>query len=251
VGDWAILYGVEHERLDEIAVEAVSATTAIALSRGRYPKRYRHSDPNEDVVACLSDDRRTILVVADGHNGRESSSEAVASVVRGFATVESPPSIASFVELFHDAHEAICAATAPAGARSPESRTALAVAVIEGATLYWASFGDCDIFLCGDASVEPLSPLRSYFLGWPMTRAELGDKLATGTTELADGDAVLVASDGLRDFADPVGRGLAAVSTLVRSGANGAEVARGLVELACVGRAGDNVAVAVALASRR
>ena len=58
----------------------VSPTTAIAISRGRHAKNYRHTDPNEDVVACYSDGDRVVLVVADGHNGRESSSEAVAAV---------------------------------------------------------------------------------------------------------------------------------------------------------------------------
>ncbi|MGE5272170.1 MAG: hypothetical protein ACM3QU_00130 [Verrucomicrobiota bacterium] len=41
--------------------------------RGRYPKTYPHTDPNEDIVACAHDDPRTILAVAAGHNGLESS----------------------------------------------------------------------------------------------------------------------------------------------------------------------------------
>jgi len=142
------------------------------------------------------------LVVADGHNGRESSGEAVAAVARRVGGLRFPSSVDLFIDVFWDAQEAVRNATQRPGAPNPESRTALALAVIGDTEVFWASMGDGDVFLC-DRTIEPLSPRRSYFLGWPMTRAELADRLETGNTAVPDGAVVVVASDGLRDFADP------------------------------------------------
>lgn len=79
-----------------------------------------------------------------------------------------------------------------------------------------------------------------------MTRADLAARLETGTAAVPDGAAVLVASDGLRDFADPLRRGSAPMLTLLADAPDAAAAARGLVEFACADGAGDNVAVALA-----
>jgi len=239
----AVLYGADHEDLGQTVVREVSPTTAIAISCGRHAKNYDHIDPNEDVVACHSDSDRVVLVVADGHNGRESSGEAVAAVECRINGLRFPPSRDAFVDLFWDAHEAVLDETQRPGARTPDSRTALAVAVVGNGQLFWASMGDCDIFLC-DRTIKPLGPHRSYFLGWqPMTRAELAERLEIGTATVPDGATVVVASDGLHDFAHPLTRGRAQMLSLLTDAPDAAAAARGLVELACDGGAGDNVAV--------
>ena len=179
----AVLWGADHEVLGQTAVEAVSPTTAIAISRGRRAKSYRHTDPNEDVVACHSDGDRVVLVIADGHNGRESSSAAVAAFARRVSGLRSPPAVDVFVDLFWEAHEAVCDAAQRPDVRNPESRTALVVAVIGNGELFWASMGDCDVFLCA-RTIEPLGPRHSYFLGWqPMTRADLAGTLVDGNRD--------------------------------------------------------------------
>jgi len=241
----AALWGADHELLGMTAVEAVSPTAAIALSRGAQAKQYRYTDANEDVVACHLDGDRVALVVADGHNGRESSGEAVAAVARRVGGLRLPPSVDLFIDVFWDAQEAVRNATQRPGAPNPESRTALALAVIGDTEVFWASMGDGDVFLC-DRTIEPLSPRRSYFLGWPMTRAELAERLETGNTAVPDGAVVVVASDGLRDFADPLGRGRAQLLSLLADAPDAAVAAKGLVDLACACGAGDNVAVGVA-----
>lgn len=83
-----------------------------------------------------------------------------------------------------------------------------------------------------------------------MTRADVGSSLETGVAEIEDGDAVIVASDGLRDFADPLGQGSGATLAVLRNAADAASAPCGLIELACTGGAGDNVAVAVASTDR-
>ena len=76
-----LIRGRDHTELDRIVATAVSPTLAIGLSRGRVPKNYHYTDPNEDVVAVVHDGQSTALIVADGHNGRQGSDLAVDTVV--------------------------------------------------------------------------------------------------------------------------------------------------------------------------
>ena len=113
--------------------------------------------------------------------------------------------------------------------------------------------GDCDILLC-DRTIEPLSPRRTYFLGWPMTRAELVERLETEPRPFPK--APPSSSRATDCMTSPIPSVVATrrccrcwpMPRTPRSG-------RGLVDLACVGGAGDNVAVGLveagALARRR
>jgi hypothetical protein len=59
--------------------------------------------------------------------------------------------------------------------------------------------GDCDVFLARAATFEPLSPRHSYFLGWPMSKQEIAERLEAGSDDLVPEDVVIVASDGFRE----------------------------------------------------
>jgi len=92
-----------------------------------------------------------------------------------------------------------------------------------------------------DGSVRFLSQPKSHFVGWPMTRGEVAERLYRGTEMLPASAWVIAATDGLTDFV----RGL--TQTLVSaasSQASASKVVERLIDAACAGGAGDNVAVA-------
>jgi serine/threonine protein phosphatase PrpC len=60
------------------AVAAVSeGPAAIAISRGGAPKRYEHTEPNEDAVCFAFGDYGMLAAVADGHYGARGAERAI------------------------------------------------------------------------------------------------------------------------------------------------------------------------------
>ena len=238
----AVLWGKDHLELDEVVTRAAGARSAVAITRGRHRKAYRYTDPNEDAAVAVVGPRATLLAVADGHNGW-AATEAVISTVVDTLGVDPPPADVPdqrMVDLFHRAGQAVLDITGRPEAVAPESRTTLVVVFIAGRRLQWASFGDSAVYCVTPAAAVALARPQHMFVGYPMPRRAMDWGLERGTTELTEGEWVVVATDGFVDFAHPF------PTALFASDADPREVAAGLVAAACDGGAGDNVAVAVA-----
>src|SRR4030065_278031 len=75
-GRAAALWGPDHETLGEVEVREVTASLAMALSRGKFPKGYPHVDLNEDGALAATNGPAAVLAVADGHNGLDAARAA-------------------------------------------------------------------------------------------------------------------------------------------------------------------------------
>ena len=236
----ASLWGDDHTNLGDIAVIGVGERTAVALSRGRYPKGYRHLDPNEDAVLAAAQGSKTLLVVADGHRGFDAARAAVSAVEDRVPQLLSHRQEAAAVVLdaMEAARQSVCEALASVEPERSGSRTTLAIALLTGSALTIAGLGDSRIAIIrpgGSQSFWGDAP----FLG-PDTNL---DGAWFFTVDVEVGDWVIAGTDGLFDF---LGRnGLRQLEALAEENGS-ADLARAAVESAFAGGAGDNVAVAVA-----
>lgn len=240
------LLGAELTQLDRPRIEALSDRVAGGLTRGRHPKRYSYTDPNEDALVVAESGHGVLIVCADGHNGRAASHAAVAEVTErlGDAPMLDELGDEALIALWAAVGERVRVAAQAAG--TPESRTTLIVALLSGTTLRWAAMGDSLLVVAGAGGVERLDTPRHRFVGWPMTAEEIGERLQRGTCELGPGDWVVVATDGYTDFVTPGLEPVLAASAAASKTA--AQLVDVMIESACAGGAGDNVAVAVARA---
>jgi len=238
----AVLWGKDHVGLDELAVEELSDTVAVAITRGRHRKAYRYTDPNEDAAVAVVGPRATLLAVADGHNGWAATEAAMTVVVEALGTDPPPANLDddALVDLFHRASAAVLDVTGRPGFEQPSSRTTLVVALVARGHVQWASFGDSTVYTVTPAGAAPLSQSQHRFVGYPMPRSAVDFYLDRGTARLSTGAWVVAASDGFTDFAHPF-----PTEPFARERPAGV-IARALVLAACEGGAGDNVAVAVA-----
>ncbi len=236
------LWGANHTDHDRLAVTTVGRVAALALDRGRHPKRYAYTDANEDVAAALVQGDRLLLVVADGHTGRESSETAVRSVLH-WASRGLPDTIDDnqLVDLFDAAGRAVLQVTSDPGCPHPDSRTTLIVALLAEGHLHWASMGDSGIFVAGPEGVGRLDRPRNRYVGFPMSRREVAKRVDRGHRPIGPDHVVVLASDGVIDFVpDPE------VAVHEALGADRlAGAARALARDAFDGGAGDNVAIAI------
>jgi len=257
----ALLRGREHTRLD--AVDAIAeARVAIAISRGGAPKRYPHSEPNEDAAAYAVGSAGAFVAVADGHGGFEASEVVLAHLLGEPACqwTEAPGALdaARFERQALAALEDAARAVDRERGR-PEARTTLSFAVVLPGQrrLLHAAIGDSHVFVASTSGVEEIAPVGSRlgFLGAPdQTRETLAPLARIGSISLAGVRAVLLATDGLSERGIGVERPTHAVAEALsradalRSGEPALELARGVAERALAAqrrqRAGDNVAVA-------
>ena len=237
----AVLWGKDHIALNQVAVEAVGPRAAVALSRGRHRKAYRYIDPNEDAAVAVVGPRATLLAVADGHNGWPATEAAITRILNSFGDDPPPADVDDdrMVEIFHDASNAILDVTEGPDAENPDSRTTLVVALVAGRRLQWASFGDSAVYSVTGAAAASLAKPQHRFVGYPMPRHVVEMILDRGTVDIPEGAWVVLASDGFVDFAHPF------PTEIIANATDPQEVARGLVEAAFDGGAGDIVAVAV------
>ena len=233
------LWGDEHPDLGNVAVAALDPGMALALSRGRFPKAYRHVDPNEDAALAVSGPGGRLLAVADGHNGFEAARAAVEAVAQKAPALldRGTDPEAALRTVFATAGRAIAAAVAGAPGPRRSSRTALSLVLIGESEAWTATLGDTAVIRVRGDRTKLLSD-ELPFLG-PNSPAP-----PVEAVKLRERDRLLVVSDGVIDFlgtswATRLGEAVAA--------APGAErCARQLVDLALAGGAGDNVAVAAA-----
>jgi serine/threonine protein phosphatase PrpC len=257
----ALLRGREHPWLG--AVDALAeANVAIALSRGGAPKRYPHSEPNEDAAAFALGAEGAFLAVADGHGGFEGSEAALESLLGGPAAqwTEAPGALdgAGFRRQAHAAlFDANRAVQRERGGRAARSTVSFGVVLSARRSLLWGAVGDSHLFLAGAAGVREIAPAgeRVGFLGVSADGANALARVArVGEEPLAGVSAVVLVTDGLSEagigVADPAGAVADALRAAERApaGSRALELARGLAELALAAqrrqRAGDNVAVA-------
>lgn len=244
-----VLWGADHHEMGVVGVASVGAHTGIALSYGAKPKIAPTGAPNEDAVAVVVGSRATLLVVADGHTGYESVPAAVNAILDRLGP--DPPaadlSDDEIVDLFLGANEAVCEVTGCPTGPAAESRTTLIICLLCGSRLQWASFGDSEVFVAGEADARSLGSPKEKFIGYPMDRAAVSELLDRGVVDLDAGEWVVAVTDGFTHFADRPGARIAdLISRAAREGVAPAHIAEALVHLAGAGGAGDNVGVAVA-----
>lgn len=245
----AVLWGPDHVDLGATAVQTAGERAAVALSRGRYAKSYRYTDPNEDAVAAVTGPQATLLVCADGHNGATAPVRAVQAVLDELGD-DPPPELDAkeWPALFGRVNQSVLDATTDSD--QPQSRTVLLVALVAGDLLSWAAMGDAALVVCrpGGERGRQLNREAMRFVGYPMGKRALKDAVQRGAERLEPGEWVVLVTDGLSEFvapltpADVIPRILARAA---RSDPSPAAAARGVVETAGDAGAGDNVGVAL------
>lgn len=242
-----VLLGRDHEDEADVAMAAVGGDAAVGLARGWRPKPYPYVDPNEDAVACAVSDRARLLVVADGHNGREASHAAVSAVMDLLGEQPRPADLRdeemfAAVQLIEDR---IALATAHDDDRVRWSRTTLVVALRTATQLQWFGAGDSALLVCGPETTRQLPAGARWFFGGGRGRHGLRRSLARGHIGLPPDAWVVLATDGYTDYLPDDLTAEAAVAGALR-GVDGVERAVGaLLAQARAGGAGDNVGVSV------
>ncbi|HUG84704.1 MAG TPA: protein phosphatase 2C domain-containing protein [Euzebya sp.] len=240
-----ILRGVDHPDLGTVAALAPAPDLAIALTRGRFAKRYPYTDPNEDVVAASRHDGRTALIVADGHSGHEGSHAAVEHLLHRMDHTVPVWSRVEAVQAFHAVNEHIRQVRGPLAADHRRTRTTLALAVVAQDAagqrfLTHCAVGDSAVVVVRGEEVHQLTRDRQHFMGDRLTPPLLAGALDYGQVDLAPADVVVVVSDGFTNFAPVHAIARAVTATDVVKA-----VACHIIDIAGDGGAGDNVAVAV------
>lgn len=241
----AILLGRDHTDVGVVEVLTPADDVAIGITRGPHPKRYEYVDPNEDVVALVRDAGVTAFVVADGHNGHEGS-HALVDGLLGALPDPLPPRLdrRPAVMAFHAANEHLRAVRRQLTGPNRGTRSTMVLALIAAgddgtATVEATGVGDSAVIIVRDGVATQVTRDRHRFLGDRLSAPEVAGSIDHSVTELVDGDIVVVASDGLTNFAT-----LDAIGPTVAGLAPEAAV-RALVDLAGEGGAGDNIALAV------
>jgi Protein phosphatase 2C len=238
------LWGRHHTALGDVAVRSPVPGLALALTRGEAPKAYRYVDPNEDVVAASVGDRATLMVVADGHGGI-GASETVVAVAGGELGPDPPPADLSekqLVALFYDAALQVRELNLE-HPEAPESSTTMALVLATPERFQWASFGDSSVLAGGREGTLRLDDPRHVFLGDPASRRDVARDLSHGVIERVPGVWIVLATDGLGDYARG-GPEPAVTSAAAERGVDAEGLAGSLVRSAFAGGAGDNVALA-------
>lgn len=231
------LLGDEHPDLGSVAVETLSAETAIALSAGRLPKSYWHLDPNEDGALAIDGGACRVLAVADGHNGFDAAFAALNGISEAVGNeVEVTSARRLLVRCLDAAHAAVSTAIDDLGDhRRASSRAALSVAVIGPGEVSASTYGDTIVTRVRGRRLKRLATGDGPFLGPDSRRS------GVTTAALKEGDVVILASDGVTDF---LGRTWRQRFVEAAESREPRRVVQHLVELACAGGAGDHLSAA-------
>ncbi|MBM3696720.1 MAG: hypothetical protein FJW79_12470 [Actinobacteria bacterium] len=235
------LWGSEHEVLGEVALESLGPDLVAALSRGRFPKGYRHLDLNEDGALAATDGRSTVMAVVDGHQGFDAARAALQAVTRcvplllGSATGAHEPAVRHCLA---EASRAVVDELSRLEGERRAGGAALSVALVGPGRVTVGSAGDCVAVV--------LRGSRARVVGRP--GPFLGDRPISGKglvahASLRTGGQLLLATDGVTEF---LGRGWRRRVAELAEGAAPADLAGRLMEAAFRGGAGDNIAVVVA-----
>jgi hypothetical protein len=266
----AALCGSGSEVIGAISTIA-EGSAAIALSRGGAAKRYPHTDPNEDAAGFALGKSGTLLVVADGHSGREAAEVAVCELLHRAHSLFSDSAgivrehwTSTALETLAAVHTAILARVASGGRDT--ARTTLAMALVRPSDdlLAFASAGDSHIFRVDPGEVVDLTGnpgQRGCYLGNPAADlTSLRDEVVIGTESMPDVRAVALATDGISESG--IGVDLpeftigecADVAEKAKPDLRPLEFARSVAEAALAAqrshRSGDNIATAVSWLSQ-
>lgn len=242
------LWGPLHVEHDRTAVQRLGDRVAIALDRGRHPKRVRSRHPNEDVVAAAYAGGLPVLAVADGHYGSEAAMLAVAGILDWAAREPAPDTssgaLASVVEelvvaMARELEQPTCG--------NSDSATTLVVGVVDEHELRWVSVGDSSLFVVTQGSGVRVNPTEHHYLGTKAARRGLGRHVHHGVVPRRGDEVVVAVSDGVTDHVRHPADAIAAAVTTAASPDAAASL---IVDLAGDAGAGDNVAVAVAAPAR-
>lgn len=233
------LLGRDYPELGPVGVEALDAGGALALSRGRYKKPYRHQDPNEDGALLVHTDSGVLLAVSDGYNGVTASETAI-ELARARAALLIGSSAREFrsalVELFDEVGERLRA--------TRRSRTTLVIASVTDERCVWACFGDSSLFR--STAERPVTPTNELVLGYGLS-LDAAEQGWSGSFAPRDGERIALVTDGITNFT-PRSSG---ISRTLGEAQDDAGAARALTDAALRGGAGDNVAVATVSTGRR
>lgn len=239
-----IVLGVDHEAPGATFTAPVGDGAALGIARGWRPKPYAYVDPNEDAVAAVIGEHAQMLVVADGHNGRRASHDAVRAVVDLLGGGPHRPELGveGLVDVVASVDDRVSAVPAAGRVRS---RTTLVVALRSRSVLQWVSVGDSALLAVTAERSHLLSRPTRWFVGDGLGRDAILRTLPAGTVDLPASAAVLLATDGWTDYL-PRGMTPQAAAAAAVSGADGPETAvRAVLSQAREGGAGDNVGVVV------
>ncbi|CAN5768222.1 hypothetical protein BH23ACT10_BH23ACT10_15620 [soil metagenome] len=240
------LFGRDHEQPGAVATAVVAnSAVALGLARGWRPKPYTYVDPNEDVVAGVVGARAHLLVVADGHNGRQASHDAVAAVVDLLGHDPRPADLGDD-EVIDVVVEIGRRIGGQARGRGPRSRTTLVVALRTSTHLQWFGVGDSALLIVDDEhNGRALPTTTRWFLADDPDRATVRRTLARGNVSLPAPAWVTLATDGYTDYLPAGGPASDAAAQAIAGAGTPGRAVDALLEQARRGGAGDNVGVTV------
>lgn len=230
------LWGADHPELGRVTVEALTPSSAVALSAGRLPKPYAHLDANEDAVLAAQGPAGTLLAVADGHSGFDAAQAAIAAIQQRVDVLVGRDSDPTDVvqALLVAARQGVRDGLAGTVDERRQSRTALSVALLGGDDLVIGGWGDTQVVRVRGRRAKVLSGDGPFLDGTALVAG-------ASRTRLKGGDTVIVCSDGLRDYL--VGGWPDGVTGVLRADPEPAAAVQSLVETAWAGGAGDHIAV--------
>ena len=227
------LLGRDHLDFGQVTIETVPGA-AVGITRGRHPKAYPYTDPNEDAALIVVGEEWSLQVMADGHNGLDASHAAIEAIYQSVnPKSSSPPGDAR--DLFEVGHLAI-AALAPSynpGASPPGTTLTVALVTPRASSVAWV--GDSVAARIRDGRTRDLTPLDPRFLN-PFNGLEPRHV----AFRYKPGDLVVTASDGFTNFVK--GNWPSTLARLARDADPTTLVARA-IETAGDGGSGDNVAI--------
>lgn len=211
--------GRDNEQPKEVFVRSFdSVHIALGMSVGVLSKA------NEDALGVATLGVEAMLVLADGHWGREASELAVTQAVELLGPEIRPAKDSETRARLFALHEQINTelyerAMAAPGASSSET-TLIAChikAAAEAKYLYWSSFGDSFLYLLRNGALKQLNTLNARWLGYLSKLSERSETrsilmrfisdearyvgvasgLETGIEKLEAGDLIFLCSDGL------------------------------------------------------
>jgi serine/threonine protein phosphatase PrpC len=227
-------------------------------------------EENQDRMTRFSSPFGEVLAVADGmggHQGGALAAETVVSTIQGFFQAATPdtPVEQLLQQVVESANEAVHQRSREADPALRQMGSTLVMVLVQtgpaGLTLRLAHVGDSRAYLLRDATLLQVTRDHSVFeelVGMGVSEQEAGEKpnrnhltRAIGPRPTVDaqlseplpvqpGDRILLCSDGLHAFVDPV-----AIQSILMSGDAPAEAANKLVRAALDGGSDDNISVQV------
>lgn len=193
--------------------------------------------------------RATLLVVADGHGGEQSSLLAVEAVLDAHGD-DPPPDLdpGALVPLFVEIDRRIAEAAREHPPRRRDSATTLTVALVGDGHIVWASVGDSIGVVAAPGAARTLGGISRRYLGQgsPRQRDRLGPSVASGRVRAPEQAWVVLATDGYSDWAPTGGDPAGATGRWTAGAGTAHDVVDRLMTKARTGGAGDNVGIAVA-----